>query len=99
MDWKTLIGFTIIFHGIIYAWKKTWILRLDTKKLNSLINGVSQHRIRKYFRLWFRLGSYVTLTIGFPFTLWLFLNTIYHAFVPSLVSIKFRPGLFLKSKL
>ena len=89
MDWKTLVGFTIIFHGIVYAWKRSWILRLDTKKLNKCINGISQHRIRKYLRVWFRLGSYVTILIGFPFTLWLFLRTIFYALAPSIVSLFF----------
>jgi hypothetical protein len=102
MDWKALVGFTIIFHGIVYAWKRSFILRLDTKKLNKCINGLSQHRIRKYLRIWFRLGTYVTILIGFPFTLWLFLRTIFYALAPSIVSpesstigIHILPFLFL----
>ncbi|CAG7719303.1 unnamed protein product [Allacma fusca] len=87
MDWKTLVGFTVIFHGIVYAWRRQWILRLDTKKFNNCFNGLGTHRIRKYLRVWFRLGTYVTIVFGFPFTLWLFLRTIYNCLLPSVVSI------------
>jgi hypothetical protein len=87
MDWKTVVGFTIIFHALVYAWKREWILRMDTRKLNSAINAIGQHPIRKYLRVWFRIGTYATIILGFPFTLFLFIRTIFYALFPSIVAV------------
>ncbi|CAL8072952.1 unnamed protein product [Orchesella dallaii] len=87
MDWKTLVVFTVIFHGIVFALRRQWILRMDTKLFNSTLNGMSSHRIRKYVRVWFRMGTYATIVLGFPFTIWLFLRTIFHAIFPSIVAV------------
>lgn len=87
MDWKTLVVFTVIFHGVVYALRRQWVLRMDTKLFNSTLNGMSSHRLRKYVRVWFRMGTYATIVLGFPFTLWLFLRTIFHAIFPSIVAV------------
>lgn len=87
MDWKTLVVFTVIFHGVVYALRRQWILRMDTKLFNSTLNGMSNHRVRKYIRVWFRMGTYATIVLGFPFTIWLFLRTIFHAIFPSIVAV------------
>lgn len=60
---------------------------MDTKLFNSTLNGMSSHRIRKYIRAWFRIGTYATIVLGFPFTTWLFLRTIFHAIFPSIVAV------------